>query len=483
MNTKQTAVGLQVTTIGSALVFGALVLGLEAAETKSGQVAAPAAESAVKPGAKVSEPAAGAVRQAPGVEKASPATVGDGAAPAAEPKSSDPGVGGGSPPFPATQADVSTANLASSADACKPCESYACADDRFWVRAEYLIWWTKGSHVPVLAATGTPNEPFTTPLFGGSTLNGDGRSGFHITLGGWLDRCHTLGLEGDYFDLERGNDGYDSGFYPSGTVLSRPFIDMTDPNNPAPAAEITALPGLAVGKVHVETSDYFQSAGLRLRQPLYQSCCQVDCCTTRSTEIDLVAGYRFYRLKDRLNIHENVVAIGGPNIGLAFDIVDDFNTSNEFHGGELGLVADVRRGRWSLGVRALAALGNSHEIVNILGRTVRTSNGVEETDAGGLFALRSNIGHYTRNHFAVLPELGMEIGYQWTCHLRTYVGYDILYWGDVVRASEQIDPRIDTNNLPFPPPDAPAGGPFPAVLFRETSYWAQGIRVGAELRF
>ncbi len=70
---------------------------------------------------------------------------------------------------------------------------------RFWVRDEYIGFWTKGDSLPVLVTT-TPTGtlPATTTLFGGNSVNTGFRSGNWITGGMWFDCCQTWGLQGNY---------------------------------------------------------------------------------------------------------------------------------------------------------------------------------------------------------------------------------------------------------------------------------------------
>ena len=56
-----------------------------------------------------------------------------------------------------------------------------------------------------------------------------------------------------------------------------------------------------------------------------------------------------------------------------------------------------------------------------------------------MFAQPTNIGHYSRNVFAVVPEVGLSVGFEVTAWLRLSLGYNFLYWSDVVRPGEQID--------------------------------------------
>ena len=70
----------------------------------------------------------------------------------------------------------------------------------FWVRDEYVGWWTNGGHLPALVATNPAGTlPTNTTIFGNDVYNGDYRAGVWTDVGMWLDTCHAWGLEFDYF--------------------------------------------------------------------------------------------------------------------------------------------------------------------------------------------------------------------------------------------------------------------------------------------
>jgi len=81
-------------------------------------------------------------------------------------------------------------------------------------------------------------------------------------------------------------------------------------------------------------------------------------------------------------------------------VQDSFLTRNEFYGGQFGLDGEWRLGRWFLGGTAKLAMGSMHQIVVIDGFTSSSAAG---TQRGGLLALPTNIGHYSRDTFALVP--------------------------------------------------------------------------------
>jgi hypothetical protein len=372
---------------------------------------------------------------------------------------------------------------------------------RFWLRGDYLMWWTSGMQLPPLVTTsprGTPQaqagvlgQPGTSVLYGDQTVNTDGRSGVRTTIGMWLDACHVWNVEFDYLTL----GGRDNSFTETSTgvpILARPFFDV---QGNAQASELSAYPGVVEGTVTAQVSEYFQSAGVLVSYNLCScnSCldpCEKNCVATDMnccppllycSRTDFLMGFRTYSLGDHLNVHEALDVPTGDLVGTTIDVHDNFSARNDFYGSELGLRSKIYRGRWSFDVLAKVAMGNTRQVANIDGQTVVAVPGqpIQRYNAGVL-AVGTNSGTYQRDVFTVIPQVGLELGYQLGCHWRAYVGYDLLFWGDVWRSGDQVDLNIDPRNLP----PAQAGGlPFPAFPGHSTSFWAQGLNVGTEFRF
>jgi hypothetical protein len=357
---------------------------------------------------------------------------------------------------------------------------------RFWAEAEYLYWWMRGAALPPLITAsppGTPQAsagvlglPTTSVLFGGSKVNDDGRSGVRFALGYWLDDCQSLGLEVGAFFLEsKGTSfGASSGGSP---ILARPFFDAAANR---PAAELVAFPGLLAGTAEANAS----STGLLGADALLraQLCCG---CNYR---LDLTGGYRFLRLADHLGVNEALVSTNPANpsfvpVGTTLTVGDRFDTSNEFHGFDVGLRGEVRRGPWVLGGSARVAVGDNHQVVDVTGATrVAVPGAAPVSNVGGLLALSSNIGRRERDRAEVIPEFGVKLGYQITPQLRAFAGYTFLYWGEVVRAGDQVDLAVNPGLLPPVTPPVP-GPQRPAPRFENSAFWTQGVSLGIALEF
>lgn len=388
-------------------------------------------------------------------------------------------------------------------EGCETCCPDLCCDclcghpGKYWVRADILGWWTKGMDIPPLVTAGVDQnqpgvigEPGTEILYGNESILDRARVGGRITAGMWLDDCQTWGIQADYFALQDLNGTYyTNGFdYP---FLSRPIVDVTGGLPGDNGVEGVNNEDLH-GEIRIDSKTGFQGGGLSLRRNL---CCQTSCCDPGGSNpcnwndwsqyccrLDVIGGYRFYRLDDSILIRERLMSIAdsGPvAFGTLYDIYDSFRTRNEFQGGDIGLVGTVFRGKWSLETTVKVGIGNNHSVTTIDGATTTTVPGQQpNTLEGGLLALDSNIGTYRHDDFVVIPQVGFQLGYQWTCHLRTFVGYDFMYWANVMRAGDQIDLRVDTAQLP---PGSP--GDYPEFLNRDTAFWAQGISGGVEVRW
>jgi hypothetical protein len=200
--------------------------------------------------------------------------------------------------------------------------------------------------------------------------------------------------------------------------------------------------------------------------------------------LDLFGGYRFLALEEELTITEDLLALDGNTAvtpGTRFQVLDRFRTENYFHGGQIGLSGEYRAGNLIVGGRGSVALGVTHSEVEIAGSTVVTSPGqASAAFAGGLLAQPTNSGRFEEDEFAVVPEVGVTLGYQVLPGLRATVGYNFLYWSQVLRPGEQIDLTVNPTQLP---PGTLAGPAVPARTGRSSDLFVHGLTFGVELRY
>lgn len=377
---------------------------------------------------------------------------------------------------------------------CLP-ELSPCGDSaRLWLRGQYLIWWTKDNSLPALVSTspqgtspdqaGVPGTPGFDVLFGDQSIANEDRGGGCITLGYWLDDLRTLGLQVDWFLV--GNDKSTGSYAAAGDevpILARPFYDVANVANPKLAARRVAFPDEMNGAINVDTSSELQSGDVLLRRNWRRG---------SRGRIDLLGGYRHFAFREDLTITESLeltAPVGKWLSGTTQDSWDYFGTDNDFHGGELGLNVEFYRASWSLNLLAKLALGNVHQELNIDGGTTLVAPAVGDQPAmtnkssGGLLSQTTNIGRHTRNEFAVLPELDINLHYHLTERCSLTLGYTLLCLNRVLRTGDQIDTAVNSSQL-FDidhPGVSWVGEPRPAAVLRDTGFWAQGISLGVQL--
>jgi hypothetical protein len=362
------------------------------------------------------------------------------------------------------------------ADCCDGCTF----GNRYYVSTDYLLWFIKGSNTPPLVTRGSAGDPIpgalglpgTTVLFGGGSVENDPFSGGRLNAGYWFGDQHLLGIDFSGFFL--GQTGKNFSATSTGTpILTRPFVDAATGTE---TTELVAGPGVLAGTVSVNTESQMWGYEANLRSNLCAGqFCGVD------YFVDGILGFRGLGLDESIHIDEALAVLGGPSAGQQFAIADHFNTQNRFYGGQFGFLTEYRWDRWVLDVNTKFGFGPTQEMVRISGSTAITPvGGPTQVFNGGLLALPSNIGNYTRDTFTFVPEFGLNLGYQCTDHIKIFVGYTFLYWSDVVRPGEQIDRVVNTNQLP---PAIPGGPARPQFTFNGSDFWAQGVNFGVEFKY
>ncbi|MEO2011814.1 MAG: BBP7 family outer membrane beta-barrel protein [Pirellulaceae bacterium] len=347
-----------------------------------------------------------------------------------------------------------------------------------WGRAEYLLWWTDGMQVPALATSspagtlvgdaGVLGQTGTSILFGNEGLNDQSRSGGRFTLGSWFDPRRCEGLEFTYLMLGRERQSFSASNieFP---ILARPFFNVVA--NAQDARRI-AFPAEVSGSLDIQASTSLQAFEALYRVGGTSAPCQ---------RLSYVLGYRYAELKDRIGIRESTLALSGALAGTTFDLLDDFRTQNQFHGGELGIVMECQScAGWSLETVAKVALGSTRSRVSVFGETTTTIGAASTTTQAGLLALPTNIGTVEQSYFSTVSEFGITMRRYSQCGLSVSFGYTFLYWSDVARAGDQIDVGINTSQIP---PGALTGLARPVVPFDKGDFWAQGLRCGLDYAF
>jgi Putative beta barrel porin-7 (BBP7) len=353
---------------------------------------------------------------------------------------------------------------------------------RFWIDAGYWYGTITGQRAPALATAapaGTPRnqagalgQPGTSVLYPPGRVNDDWRSGFYLNAGMWLDQGQRTGIEGNFFYLGESSENFTAGSDGS-QIITRPFFNTQLGQQDT---QLVSFPNILAGSVNVQSRSNFVGGGPNFIRNL---------CCGPCGRFDLLLGYQYIRLDDEINIVENLRSLPGQtNVtpGTTFIVRDNFRTTNDIHGFNIGFATERRFSHWYFGLRAGVLLGVNNRTVDINGSTTITSpGGTAQTFAGGLLTQPSNIGRYSDSEFTAVPWVGLKLGCQITPRMRAYVGYDFMYLSNVVRAGDQIDLRVNPTQIP--PRNNQTGEAFPRFNLRETGASVNAIRVGIELRF
>lgn len=321
---------------------------------------------------------------------------------------------------------------------------------RWWVRTDYLLWRITGFQVPVLISGSSPGTdvadagvlglPGTDVVYGGQTVNNDSLSGVRVSLGWHLDQERRKSIVLSYFNLGTITDEHRA----SGGILARPFYSV-DPAGIGQNAELVSFPGVLEGSIGASVSTSMQGGSAEVMQVLSQ------CCNRR---IGLSAGYAYYSLSDDVVISDTKQTLDnslGLAIGTQIRERDQFATTNRYNGFTLGTNVMVCRNRWTLDLMMKMAMGQTRSKASLNGMThvsVPTPTGVDTTtNPGGLLVLNSNTGSHELDQFAMIPQLGFDVGFYLTPRMSLHFGYDFIYWSRVARAGELIDTSVNLSQV------------------------------------
>ena len=350
---------------------------------------------------------------------------------------------------------------------------------RFSASAEYLLWWMKDSPAsPPLLSTGTLGDPDFSVVFGGRDYDTGAQPGGRFTIGYRLNRDWALEA---------------SGFFLSSTAVTRTVVSTGALGSARLVIPFFRVDDNREGRLTMASPGEFQGD---VRESLGNSLHGAELNVTRRIagadrwRLDALAGVRYLRLRETLSLAGSSVALDVPDV---FEVTDVFETTNRFYGAQAGIKAEYGHDRWFAQVTAKVALGVMRQSLDVDG-TLLTNDfndlASPQTFVGGVFAQPSNIGHYGRDRFAVVPEFGAKVGYRLTPWASLFVGYTFLYASAVARPGNQIDRGVNTTQgMAFQTPQTPApsltlAGPArPAARIRDTDFWAQGLSVGVSFSY
>ncbi|MBS0652442.1 MAG: BBP7 family outer membrane beta-barrel protein [Verrucomicrobia bacterium] len=395
------------------------------------------------------------------------------------------------------------------------------AKDKYWVDADYLLWFIKDNPNPVPLVTkasfddplpGAIGQPHTRTVLGKKSIDMGLMQGFQVDAGLWIRR--NIGIEGGYFLLPTVSESksVNTSGSPGSANYAVPIFDVSGVFglNGVPGETIFILPGPIdndpgfLGKFRLQLKSRLQGAELNA---IYR---MVD---NKSFQLKWLGGFCWVQLHEKLNFKGKTHAAAHSSFGNAFyNIADRFETANDFLAGQLKIDACYQTKRWYLEANLKGALGAVLQKVNVEGSSKSSGGNVffltkgteNKTLHGGIFAEPGNRGSHHKNPMAWGFESKVQTGFDLTKHVEVHVGYTFLWISKMLRPGKQIDRKINSTRtaladasratvgigpgpVPFggqsEPAPVPQGPHRPKVPFKSSTFWAQGLNAGIEFRF
>lgn len=373
------------------------------------------------------------------------------------------------------------------ADECETCDHRALV----WVNLEYLLWMVRQDNVPPLLTTSTTGTtailgaPGTAVLKGSGPVITDGRNGARVTIGGWLDQCVGCPVGVEFTGFTLGNRTGRSAVSSDSTgspVLARPFINAL---TGAESNYFISAPGQFAGTYRMSYSSALNGVELNaIWQP-----------GDYKEWPDVIIGFRYMGLNEDLGVGQTSTLLAGGlsgfpggvilRQGTVLTVIDTFSVANSFYGGQVGLRGQYDMDRFFVNGFAKVAAGVNEQTTRIAGSSAaRTPAGVLLTHSGGLLAVASNSRDSTTDEFSIVPEIGVNLGFQITKHIDIHAGYSFLYWSHVIRPGEFVDRRVNPTQVPTSIQFGPAVGPaLPSSTVDQKDFWVQGLNAGMTFRY
>jgi hypothetical protein len=348
-----------------------------------------------------------------------------------------------------------------------------------WLSAEALLWFPQARMSPALAVV-TPAG--SVPLIDtpGATIIGEEfgnnlTAGFRGDIGRYFADGH-FGLGGRFWILGDDEDSFSLSDDGTNLSIGRPFFNTFEGFEDAlfVASQLPGTAGDFVGSISGEASLSIIAA---------EAYARINLGGGREVHTDLIGGYSYFGIDDDLSITSTSTALSVPGggTGASRTFRDSFNTTNDFHGGQIGAETILRRGRWVARSLTKLHLGNMNQQVRIAGSASSIdAAGGPVTDFERGFLAINNQGEFERDVYTFAPEVNLKLGYRFRDHVTFSVGYTFIYWNNVALAGQQIDRLIDGGNVD---PAANFSPPGPGHDVVDAGFWVQGIDLGATIEF
>lgn len=349
------------------------------------------------------------------------------------------------------------------------------ASESVWLRGEYLLWITttrRGMEAfqerysnplvnTLLTTTGTTDPELIQAAI-------EGKRGYRLTAGAWLDSDNRFGVEASAMWLYRENLGTPVSPAAFGAA-GLPGLTGTAGGGTF-SVPISAA-GLVNANIQLELGDQnIRNLELVGRAGLYRS---------EKSRIDGLLGARCLRFEESqaLSLTANVSGIpvlAGTTIQSRIGV----DTRSTYLGAVIGFDAEVYHGSWFVGIRPRATVAH---LENEVTRSATVNASLPVLGDVNFNSAALGLPSYTSRTWTVLPELDVRAGKQFGDNLRIMLGASLLVLPSVARATSQFETGLPLGSL-LP---GGAGVPVPSLILPpqlETLYLFT-MSAGVELRF
>jgi hypothetical protein len=349
-----------------------------------------------------------------------------------------------------------------------------------WGSNELLFWWPMRQPVPPLViatrsgALPSLGAPGSYLLVGNRSIDTQPSAGGRFTIGHSINKAETAGYEIVYFFL--GTRTYRDTVTDLYNNRTRSF-GLPYTNAATGEDEVLALarPGESSSVLVASTSVRVQGWEVNGVANLHNG---------KHLKLNGLAGWRYFQVHEGLRLEQSQLRFAGtPGVAMT---ADQFDAHNRFHGGQLGLHADVTRGAVFCEMTAKIAFGQTYEVVKAEGMTHLLTPGspLQTFGGSGVYVQPSNAGRTANGVFAVVPEGTFKVGFRMGDAGRVYIGYTFICLSDAVRPGDQIDRTLNPAQVPLVNGTGPvSGADRPRPLVTRSDFWAQGLVIGLETRY
>lgn len=341
-------------------------------------------------------------------------------------------------------------------DGCVSCSDLSNASlsldpSRWFGSVELLLLFREGDSIPALVTTSPQGTeagdagqlPGATILAGGEQAFHDLTAGGRLTLGTWLDDCRDRSL------VFRGWTAAEADLTYSARhgINAGPILAIPTTYAGAPDSVLIAFPDSdedfgRFGGVSLNANSNVYGGDISVRQFLTGGL---------GTTFDVLYGYQYMHLDEDLSLSTTSTKTQDAfpdQVGNNLSTLDQFETINNFHGGQFGFAGAYREGCWSFDWLGKIGFGQIKREAQRHGRSVITTDtpppAINDT---GLLVSSANSGSYSSSTFGWVPEFDVSVGWHKYPRFDVTFGYNIIAMSDAVRLSGIMDP---TNTLDTP---------------------------------